>query len=147
MGEGGLEFAEEGGCRVQSAGPAKFFEFVGELRNAFGAEIEAHAFERVSMEGKLVGVLQGIGEQVDMLGRASEEKVDKLAEHGQAVMGRKLAEFANERLVQERFTAKNLGARQERGVRYARLLQRACRVRRRGAPGCNRESVLRGYGS
>jgi len=74
---------------------AKFLEFFGDLDDAPGAHVQAHAFKSVSVESEFLRVLQRIVDLFDARRGALEKQADEFAEHADAVFRRHFAQFSD----------------------------------------------------
>ena len=93
LGEGGFEFLEQGGAPCTFLRAAEVFEFLGKLDDALGAQVEAHALERVGVEGQHRPVIDRLADLRDALRGAFQEQVHQFLQHADAVGGRHVAQF------------------------------------------------------
>ena len=59
---GRFEILEQCRSVFEITSTAKFFQFLREFDNAFGSEVQAHAFERVGMEAKFGRIGKGLAD-------------------------------------------------------------------------------------
>ena len=101
LGEGGLKFLEQSGGGMDISGAAEVFELLGELDQAFGAQVKAHALEGVGVEGQHRPIVNGLLDLGEALRCAFQEQFHKFLERARALGGRRVAQFEEDAFVEQ----------------------------------------------
>src|ERR1017187_2820457 len=101
QGERSFKLTEQGGSGVHVSGTAKSFEFLGQLDDAFDAQVETHALKRVGMEGQHWPIVNRLRDLRNALRRRFEEKIHKFLQHADSVGWRQVAQISNGGLVDQ----------------------------------------------
>src|SRR5690349_18807975 len=117
--ESRFEFFEQGRSFRNRTGSTLFFKLASQLNNAFGAHIQAHALERMRLEGQLLRIAKTLPNLGKTLRDALQKKINQLAQHADAVIRRHLAEFRNHRRIEKLISRERLWSREKRGVGFS----------------------------
>src|SRR5580704_7910923 len=86
--EGLGEFVGEAAEVLLVAGGGEFLEFLAEVGHTVGAEVEAHAFEGMGVEGEFLGVAERAVDLGDALGGGLKKEINEFVKNVVAGGGR-----------------------------------------------------------